>query len=440
MGVNDFTDFMTKTLDLLCDYIGAKKSTIYLLKDQERFDKRVKHFDTRIVNSFNKEENVKLSICCKVPIDPVIYFTMQEVFRLIDCNTSLNPFVNSNWFFNPSAGVYHSEETLAQAIYNIVRTQIPEMYGFMSGINLSLVLSIISEHYESSKSKGAIAFTGISSADTEFTKHLHLQFSSKEQLPLRPEMKKLIRKLLEGGDGDILVLSDINAQCCPKIHAEYCCVGYSKYDKLNLFPCIIYCEQRDTWVFRYASRNVFRFQRGNILCLQDQLKICIEDLKKVFRNIENIQPAISAISEQSHGSSIVLLDMSNENVKNYISNLETHKRALKIESILLNPSKNKSFDITTLTKLARVDGSFIIDCNNETLEYINVIVDGDSKIEGNYSFGARRTVVRNFIANIRYKCGTPKAAALIFSEDGGCLLVKADDLIVKSSTIIAQSH
>ena len=54
MGVNDFTDFMTKTLDLLCDYIGAKKSTIYLLKDQERFDKRVKHFDTRIVNSFNK--------------------------------------------------------------------------------------------------------------------------------------------------------------------------------------------------------------------------------------------------------------------------------------------------------------------------------------------------------------------------------------------------
>ena len=64
----------------------------------------------------------------------------------------------------------------------------------------------------------------------------------------------------------------------------------------------------------------------------------------------------------------------------------------------------------------------------ETLEFINVIVDGQAVVDGSMASGSRRNSIPAFLANLVRDCPGTKAVAFLFSEDGDLSVIRGSDM------------
>lgn len=425
LGLN-FSDFMSNTIKLLCEHIRADEETIRF-QIGDRYHGAGVHFDTEV--KMLNQPSVWLCVVSEYPMDPVIYHTMFVLHRYLSNNASLKPDANSGWFFNVDGGVFHTPATLAEEIYRIVCAELIDRYSLVSGVNISLLSAIIMESYETTKASGTFAFVEGNWRSGKTGKLLRTKLKPKKPIEFEPKQKRHIRKLLQGAGGDILLLSRENRS------EPYCCVGYVASDADKHFPLTAHILRRDTWSFRYAKQDVFRVRMGDVLCLQDPVKLCLSRLEEELgaESIRPMQDAINAVSNQMHGTSMVFLDLDDIVSKERIERLQDKGRALKIERLPIAREKCTRLrflqkienDLSALTKLAGVDGALIVDYPKGEIAYINAILDGDAIVPGDPASGARWNVISCFIANLVQVEPDVKAAALIFSEDGGCRLVKA---------------
>ena len=426
MDCLNFSCFMNHTIKLLCEHIRADKKTIRFQIGDRYYGGGV-HFDTEV--KMLNQPSVWLCVVSEYPMDPVIYHTMSVLHRYLSNNASLKPDADSGWFFNIDGGVFHTPVTLAEEIYRIVSAELIDRYSLVSGVNISLLSAIIMESYETTKASGMFAFVDGNWRNGKAGKLLRTELKPKRPIRLEPEQKRHIRKLLQGAGGDILLLSRENRS------KPYCCAGYVGADADKHFPLAARILRRDTWSFRYAKQDVFKVRMGDVLCLQDPVKLCLSGLEKELgaEFIRPMQGAINAVSNQMHGTSMVFLDLKDAVSRERIKRLKKQGRALEIERLsivrkectLLRLLQRIENDLSALTKLAGVDGALIVDYPKGEIAYINAILDGDAVFPGDPASGARGNVVSCFIANLVQEEPDVKAAALIFSEDGGCRLMKA---------------
>ena len=175
---------------------------------------------------------------------------------------------------------------------------------------------------------------------------------------------------------------------------------------------------------------------GQLLCTQDKLDGCIESLKDELgsKYIVPLDPAIRAIAQQHHGTSVIFLDLTNSDFsKTKMKTLEISGRARLIKKMRIIPRDGNADDTTlkAIKDVARIDGALVVDFITGELVYINVIVDGKAICKGDPASGARRNAVGCFIDNLVKENADVKIAALIVSESRGYTVIKGSDSLKK---------
>ena len=419
----DFSEFMNKTLFLLCKRMRAEEKTLEFCLDDSSLSTSSIHFDTQIWRSNNHTDGKQMAfLCCNGAIDPVLYHAMTVVNRYLSQNDALCLVSqNDSWFFNFVGHVYHTPETLADEIYWTLTSEVLAHYSLITGINLNLVTAILAERYETSEALGMLAFVDefVDEDVCNFKKNLYLEFKSSSKFTLEQNNLRLLRKLLEGAGENILLLP----RTAP--NEPYHCIGYvdKKYEKH--FSRMVLPERRGIWTFREANCNIFRIRMGNVLCLQDQLVACLPLLEEELgqKLQQGIKDVILAVSNQKHGSALIFVDMTWEKVASRVNRLSQMHRAIEVDI-----PDFKKMESQMYTWLAKVDGALLVNTASKKVQFINTIVDGEAIVEGYFDSGARRNVIYSFIANLVNDASDAKVAALIFSEDGGCTLIRGSEV------------
>ena len=385
-------------------------------------------------------ESIPVSICCPTKLDPVVYAMMNEVYEnLVRIRTTVILEASDVFFINEETYCAYTPASFSRDIYRSACKKLFDEYGALIGIELELVADIMSDSYENKRPKGILAFTRCQSDSVSHL--LNTKFTYQNYGIFNSENKRFIRKLLEGaGDGILVLAYDDNKQ-------EYCCLGYADRVHKSDFSCFFAALGRETWELYYASRQVFRSRMYNVMCLRDEVETCFCQLKAELgtESIDNLYNAIKAISRQMHGTSVVLVDLEQTAVKEHIEKLENARRALRVKDLFVKGG-NKESEKTSenvrnkngedylypeLTRITSMDGALILDYPRAEITHINVVVDGMAEyVQGDPSGGARKNSLTCFVANLIHECPNTKVAALIFSEDGGCKIVKGSDFLL----------
>lgn len=424
MSVSYFKEYMQEVTQKLCTYIGVRKDTIALQIDTP--PRSGVYYTATLTRTSRKNDTFPVFISSQSTSDPVVNAIMKNLAASLWLIKDL-PLESTDVFFTDDTGlILHSPTAFSRHVYRGTLNKLFDDYGNLLNVDFALVSDIMSSPYESKQPKGSIAFTK-HSATSDFCKRvLRVTFLPEDFDVLNLEGKKYIRKMLEGAGDDILVLS-YDPSC---EGGTYRCIGYADKKYLKFFPSYFSALGRDSWSFNYAGEVVFKVHLGNVVAVEDELQICLKLLATEIGepNVIKTQTAIKKIAEQKHGTSIVFIDSSQGPVYRHILRLSKERRLLPIESIKLNASDDKEepkYD--GLTKIAAMDGAIIIDYYKGEIKYINAIVDGLAIVQGDPSGGARRNGLTCFIANLVSEYRSAKVAALIFSEDGGCKIVRGSD-------------
>lgn len=251
--------------------------------------------------------------------------------------------------------------------------------------------------------------------------------SFQQKLSFCEKELRQIRKLLAGAGDDMLVFTyDGNRK-------NYICKGYMQGTKD--VPVRIEFK-RGGWVLHYNGRALFKACAAHQLkVVESPLQIVYEALEKefganvrcAFETGNNGSPILSAFLEQSHGSSLIFLDLEQNCSNEWIHTLVDNFRAFPVAG--LNPDVKKYIDEKRLTALGRMDGAYIVDTNTKEISHLSVIVDGLAIVKGLLDAGARRNSllmwITNLIALFLMQSGNdvridtrPKVVAVAFSEDG----------------------
>ena len=359
--------------------------------------------------------------------DTVLCTAVNEICSYIRNTYSTALDSPSDLFYNPVGHFYHTPESFADLIYKDLQEKILLRYGAAFKIDFQFITSIAEEKYETQESKGTLAFL-ISESDFNNTV---LLFDVHEKVRIKRDNIKYIRKLFAG------VGDDANALLFKRDEEGYYCFGYgcinpnNKEDMQHL-SFYITIENRNTWTFYFAEKKIFRMRAGQLLCAQDRLDGCIESLKEELgsKYIVPLDPAIRAIAQQHHGTSVIFLDLTNSDFsKNVMQNLQVNDRARLIKRKHIIPRNGNTDDPTlkAIKDVARVDGALVVDFITGELVYINVIVDGKAIFKGDPASGARRNAIGCFIDNLVRDNADVKIAALIVSESGGYTVIKGSD-------------
>lgn len=412
----NFKKYVTRVLEVLSESFGADSKTLEFSIQKYNGNN---YCNTVMVKDYITEEEIMLNfyigysyhdiVLCRA-IDVIcLFFDKNNYFDLNEIGSS---------FYDETKRCYLTPEGLAASIHERVQIDILRRYFSAIQIDFTNIFEISEMLYESDTANGTIAF--IKSLDDELPAFLKFSMQT-HPIEFIGKNLKFIRKLLAGvGNNTMLFVFDESTK-------NYICYGYIN-EGISL-PFMIVLEDKNSLLFKVAGKSVFRIKNRKILCLQDELFIRIDDLKKEFGNCnwKRIPQIITSVSEQMHGTSIIFLDFNRESYNIHMENLEKNKRALACN---LNLSNDSGF-LSSLQDLTRMDGAIVVDINSEEIKYINVIVDGLSIATGDLSSGARHNTISCFIDNIVkgdiVENQDPSVAALIFSESGGVKLVRGSE-------------
>lgn len=328
------------------------------------------------------------------------------------------------WFPYGFGDGFHTPNTLAWELYNDISAKVEGQYEYITQIDFGLVSSLLDMTYESESLVGQLGFF-LHDMPDKMKENMTANFH--QELNFCEDELRQIRKLLAGAGDDLLVFTyDGNRK-------NYICKGYMQRTKDVPVRIEFKCGG---WVLHYNGRALFK------ACAAHQLKVVESPLQVVYGALEkefgaevrcafetgdNGSPILPAFLEQSHGSSLIFLDLEQNYSKEWIHALVDNFRAFPVDG--LNPDAKKYIDEKRLTALGRMDGAYIVDTNTKEISHLSVIVDGLAIVKGLLDAGARRNSllmwVTNLIALFLMQSGKdvrintrPKVVAVAFSEDG----------------------
>lgn len=424
--------FLFGILKVLCSDLGADEETIVcgfnenVYKKCMTYKKVISHPQLKskiyvFLNNKKKYNKYHDVVLCKA-VDVFCEFVYAFLFY--------NKNDKSILFYDTTLHKEMNFNEIARKIRSQVQERILTSFSSALGLELDNLISLSEMLYESDTTKGSIAFyvnemtlvesdsAGQCGVDEYLDNKIVVKFSRNDMVEFSVEKLGYIRKLLAGA-GDENTLLFVGGK------DGYKCYGYISSD----YPlsCTVRFEQGGALLFKYHLTNLFRIKDRKIFCLQDRLSIYINELKSelgLWKDTD-IEKIIRKIYEQTHGTSIIFMDMSNTTCSARMESLVDCCRAVRVDKVnetIWNDSKNKS-----MSELTRIDGATVVDISDsgsfKRIPYINVIVDGLSILPGDYSTGARHNSLICFIDSLVCDQNV-KVAALVFSESGTVKLIK----------------
>lgn len=363
--------------------------------------------------------------------------TLDEVARNIQLARG------SGWFYNYSHSTWHTPKSLAESIYDRINARIfVDGEGFF-GFRFQDVTDISEMTYEGETAYGSLLFlpNGATAPPICGIKLAHC-FEHGVTL-FQPSQLKYIRKLLAGAGNPgrhkqdrqgLVFIQEGNNE-------TYRCIGYVPEKDVDQFPVRAHINGHGKWILTLAGQDVVqikgrqvRFPRNPIEesreALKTELQICSESEQSPNDPpcFERYQQFIEMLGRQHHGTSAIFLDLRNSVVAEHMKNLEMHCRAQRVEPWSVLDMKPDDDRAGAVGGISRIDGCFIVDYTTGTLEFINVIVDGQAVVDGSLASGARRNSIPGFLANLVKKCPDIKAVAFLFSEDGDLTVIRGSEL------------
>lgn len=331
------------------------------------------------------------------------------------------------WFYSFENRVWHTEETLAEALHEQVSQDAFAWILSALGIDPLVVSTLCDMTYEKDHVSGCLAFwTG--QAVKAFKNLNAFHFQTTEHVKFIRENLNFVRKQLAGAKngGLLFVREDANNP------AEYIYKGYlSEVEKV--FVTVWFCGH-GSWVLRLGGKHIFRVKSRYVFGLNDPMVEVRREIDKELGSgmSKKLNPVLQALQKQGHGTSVIFLDMEDPAASEMFKNLEKQNRALKAENIRIDDTSEENIRrlMDMLEDISRVDGALVWDYRTQSLVYTNVVVDGKAILPGKREFGARRNAVACGIANLANYDSlsrNTKAIAVIFSEDGGIYTVSVSD-------------
>lgn len=331
------------------------------------------------------------------------------------------------WFYDHTCHRWHCSHTLAQVVYEAICQDAFQQISACLNVSLLTVSSIANMAYEKDDAKGCIVF--YSGPPEKLTYSTHAYPCGK--ISFCEENRRFIRKQFAGaGDDGLLFISEGTGS-----DQAYIYHGYLAEASLKNAFIEARLHGKGIWDLYIGGRPLFRVKSRDLFMLDDPLAPVIKDIitEFGFGTAAELTPALRALAEQGHGTSIIILDTQDKASQDMLERLKESGRALRIEDIRIAPfpaSKDEADSLCKLLKnISRVDGALICDYREKCIRYVNVIVDGLALLTDQtfYAFGSRHNALFTAIANLvdQDETGKIKAAAVIFSEDGDVSCVSA---------------
>ena len=323
-------------------------------------------------------------------------------------------------FFSPRRFVDEDSKVVAlvSEIVSWLYKSLEIFYERALGFRFAAITAVAERAYEKDAALGKIFL--YSGAD-DFGDVCCPQMQGGSAVALRVENARLVRRLLAGAGESGLLFIRTGGEL-----DEYCFRGYLKADALPDTSTVteIEIDGKGTWTLSLAAQKVFSVKGNRAYMPPRPLEIMKQVLTDTLGlGFDNLLPALDALSEQRHGTSVVLLNLDAAYVNNWMENLVQCGRAFPIKPIPLDTEDGRIGELKELLKsISRIDGAIIVDYPTKEIRYVNVIVDGRAVPGGMPDAGARHNALYGFIQNLKAAAkDDPEASpalAFIFSEDG----------------------
>lgn len=328
------------------------------------------------------------------------------------------------WFYNSERSEQYTPESLAKSISDKLYDSVSILYTNALGLDFNALTSVAEMKYEKDAARGRIVL-GPCCDPADLSKICTLQRCLKNEddweksITLNVKNARLIRRLFAGsGEGGLLFVQNQNG--------EYSYHGYVKKESLNEMFTIIELDGKGGWTLCLSGQKVFSVKGNRIYWPPFPLAVMKSELERVLgAEYIDMLSALSALSEQKHGTSVVFMDLDVEHSCGAarMNNLVECGRAFKIEPInLREKGQERDFDVVELLKsISRVDGAIIVDYPSRSIRYTNAIVDGKAMPGGRPDAGARHNALHGFIETLKEELKgntNERALAFVFSEDG----------------------
>lgn len=356
--------------------------------------------------------------------------TLDEVIRNIQSNRS------DGRFYNYSHSIWHAPKTLADSIYDRICQRIFLDGESLFGFRFQDVTDISEMTYEGDPAYGSLFFLPYGATASTVGGIKFESGPKHEGILFQHSRLKYIRKLLAGAED----ASSQGLAFLQKRSGEtYRCIGYALDKDVHQFPVRARINGNGKWMLSLAGQDVVqikdshvRFPRNPIEesreVLKDELQICSksEQIANSLPCFEQYKRFLETLGRQRHGTSAIFLDLQNSTAAKWMDNLEAHCRAQRVEPwSVLDLDDDRA---GAVGGISRIDGCFIVDYVKGTLEFVNVIVDGQAVVDGSLASGSRRNSIPGFLANLVKECPDIKAVAFLFSEDGDLTVVRGSEL------------
>lgn len=356
---------------------------------------------------------------------------------------NIQPNRHDGRFYDYSRSTWHTAETLAESIYDRICQSIFVGGEGLFGFRFQDVTDISAMTYEGETAYGSLLFLP-SGAAVPPAYSIQLAHGLEQRgVPFQRSQLKYIRKLLagvgkpsrHGQDSQGLVLVQEGRG------EKYRCIGYIPEKDADQFPVRARINGHGKWILNLAGQDMLQIKGHQVCFPRDPIEESQEALKAELqiyskseqkRNglpcFEQYKGFLETLGQQRHGTSAIFLDLQNRTAADWMDNLETHCRAQRVEPWSVLDLELDDDRVKAVSGLSRIDGCFIVDYTKGTLEFINVIVDGQAVVSGSLASGSRRNSIPAFLANLVKESSGIKAVAFLFSEDGDLTVVRGSEL------------
>lgn len=315
-------------------------------------------------------------------------------------------------YFCSREDVNDDPKILAEYIFTRLYESLDTFYGQALGFRFATFTAIAERAYEKDAAQGKII---LCAKDTDLSEACCLQVK-KPTVVLESDNVRLVRRLLAGaGQNGLLFTQD---------DGMYQFSGYLKADAMSNIPTMIELDGKGGWTLLLSNQKVFKV-KGNRVYMppypQETMRIFLADT--LGGEFCDLIPALGALSRQEHGTSVVLLNLDESYIRQWMDNLVLCGRAFQINPISLQIQDGRHDEMTELLKsISRIDGAIIVHYPTREIQYVSAIVDGQAVSGGMLDAGARHNALYAFVQNIkRIASNQPQSSpilAFVFSEDG----------------------
>lgn len=180
-----------------------------------------------------------------------------------------------------------------------------------------------------------------------------------------------------------------------------------------------------SWQIIYEGKEEIGYYKGE--CRINYTE-CNKEYKQDFNKLTGIdknmlENLIKILEKQKHGTSVIFMDeeakkmVEGDKFKSEVDRLCNLNRGTKLGSLSICYDEHKGWDEEVLLGITSIDGALMMNFQGQCLA-IGVIVDGEAKIPGKVSRGARYNSITNYVKQKRKGKNKCKCIGIIFSEDG----------------------